>query len=162
MTWFGKYANIEDEPLIRAADIWRSAGFDVAIHDDVESMIWKKLIMNVAYSGTSCVTGLTIGQIIDTPHAWNIARACSEEAVALSKVLGIELDLVDPISHVKTLGGKIPDARPSMLLDLLDGRRGEIDAINGAISRLGAELGIPTPVNDILVEIVKAKESWLQ
>ncbi len=161
VTWFGKYAGLSDELLDRSADIWRSSGFKVAIHDDVRSMIWKKLIMNVAFSGTSCVTGLTIGQIIDNAHAWKVARGCSEEAVAVCRAQGVDLGIADPIAHVKSLGGKIPNARPSMLLDSMAGRRGEIDAINGAISRLGAELGVPTPINDIVVAIVKAKESLI-
>jgi 2-dehydropantoate 2-reductase len=41
------------------------------------------------------------------------------------------------------------------------GRRGEVDAINGAISRLGAELGVPTPVNDVVVKLIRARESLL-
>lgn len=162
VTWFGKYAHIPDDRLESAAAVWTSAGFDVAIHDDVKSMVWKKLIMNVAYSGTSCLTGLTIGQIINEANAWNVARACSEEAVAVARALKIDLDLADPIDHVKSLGGKIPDARPSMLLDSLAGRRGEIDAINGAISRLGAELGVRTPVNDVVVALIRAKETLLE
>src|SRR5690606_7950212 len=113
------------------------------------------------FSGTSCTTGLTIGQILGNENAWKVARGCSEEAVAVCKALGIDLGLADPIAHVQGLGGKIPNARPSMLLDSLAGRHGEIDAINGAISRLGAELGVPTPVNDVVVAIVKARESLL-
>src|SRR5690606_14916663 len=74
---------------------------------------------------------------------------------------GIDLGIADPIAHVQNLGGKIPNARPSMLLDSLAGRHGEIDAINGAISRLGAELGVSTPTNDVVVAIVKAKESLI-
>lgn len=161
VTWFGKYAGLSDEQLEGSADIWRSSGFKVALHDDVQSMVWKKLIMNVAFSGTSCATGMTIGQILGDANAWTVARGCSEEAVAVCKAQGITLGIDDPIAHVRNLGGKIPNARPSMLLDSLAGRRGEIDAINGAISRLGAKLGVPTPTNDVIVAIVKAKESLI-
>ncbi|NYT58823.1 2-dehydropantoate 2-reductase [Alcaligenaceae bacterium] len=161
VTWFGKHAGLPDGLLEESAQIWRSSGFKVALHDDVQSMIWKKLIMNVAFSGPSCVTGLTIGQILGNEHAWKVARACSQEAVAVCKAQGIDLGIADPIAHVQNLGGKIPNARPSMLLDSLAGRHGEIDAINGAISRLGAELGVSTPTNDVVVAIVKAKESLI-
>lgn len=161
VTWFGKYAGLSDEQLEGSADIWRSSGFKVALHDDVQSMVWKKLIMNVAFSGTSCATGLTIGQILGDANAWKVGRGCSEEAVAVCEAQGINLGIADPIAHVQSLGGKISNARPSMLLDSLAGRRGEIDAINGAISRLGAKLGVPTPTNDVVVAIVKAKESLI-
>jgi len=61
VTWFGAYAGLPRERLEASADVWRSSGFDVALHDDVSSMVWKKVIMNVAYSGTSGLTELTIG-----------------------------------------------------------------------------------------------------
>ena len=112
--------------------------------------------MNVAFSGTSCTTGLTIGEIIDDPDAWNVARGCAEEAIAVAHASGIKLDVGDPVAHVRKLGGKIPHAKPSMLLDYEAGRRCEIDAINGSIPRLGKPLGVPTPVNDTVVGTVRS------
>ena len=161
VTWFGSCAELPPEDLAASAEIWRSSGFRVALHDDIASMVWKKLIMNAAYSGTACLTGLTIGQIIANEDAWRIASACSREAVAVAGALGVNLDLPDPIGHVKHLGSKIPDARPSMLLDAMAGRRGEVDAINGAVSRLGAEVGVPTATNDMVVALIRAQESRL-
>jgi 2-dehydropantoate 2-reductase len=161
VTWFGSFAGLAADKLAASAEIWRSSGFQVALHDDVKSMVWKKVIMNVAYSGTSCLTGLTIGQIIENADAWRIASGCSQEAVRVAEALGVNLDLPDPLGHVRALGGKIPNARPSMLLDAMAGRRGEVDAINGAISRLGAETGVPTPMNDVVVSLIKARESTL-
>jgi 2-dehydropantoate 2-reductase len=162
VTWFGSFAGLSRGELAASAEIWRSSGFQVALHDDVKSMVWKKVIMNVAYSGTSCLTGLTIGQIIENPDAWRVASGCSQEAVRVAEALGVNLDLSDPLGHVKALGSKIPNARPSMLLDAMAGRRGEVDAINGAISRLGAETGVATPMNDVVVSLIKARESRLE
>ena len=65
----------------------------------------------------------------------------------------------DPIEHIQRLGGKIANARPSMLLDHLAQRRSEIDVINGSIPRLGAKAGVATPVNATVVALVKARES---
>jgi 2-dehydropantoate 2-reductase len=56
-------------------------------------------------------------------------------------------------------GEKIPGARPSMLLDHLAGRRSEIDVINGAVPRVGAEVGVPAPINETVVALVRARES---
>ena len=89
--------------------------------------------MNVAFSGTSCTTGLTVGEILEDNDAWGVARGCAEEAIAVAKASGVKLDVGDPIEHIRKLGGKIPGARPSMLLDYNAGRRCEVDAINGAI-----------------------------
>ena len=130
----------------------------MALFQDIKQMVWEKLIMNVTFSGTSCITELTIGQIMDDPDAWQVARGCAEEAVAVARAAGVRLDVGDPIEHIRKLGGKIPNARPSMLLDYLARRRGEIDAINGSIPRLGKPLGVQTPVNDTVVSLVRARE----
>jgi 2-dehydropantoate 2-reductase len=161
MIRFGAYAGLPLERLRSSAAIWESAGFTVALFDDLQRMVWEKLIMNVAFSGTSCATGLRIGEILDDPDAWSVARACAEEAVAVAHAAGVALEVGDPIEHVRRLGGKIAGAKPSMLLDFEAGRRCEIDAINGSIPRLGAALGVPTPVNDTVVRLVRSRERAL-
>lgn len=158
MIRFGAFAGLPRQPLEASAAVWESSGFKVTLFDDIKRMVWEKLIMNVTFSGTSCTTELTIGEIMQDPDAWKVARGCAEEAIAVAYAAGIKLDVGDPIEHIRKLGGKIPNARPSMLLDYLAKRRGEIDAINGSIPRLGKQFGVPTPVNETVVGIVKARE----
>jgi 2-dehydropantoate 2-reductase len=158
MIRFGAFAGLPTQHLQASAKIWESAGFKVQLFDDIERMVWEKLIMNVTFSGSCCTTGLTIGEVMADPDAWAVARACAEEAVAVARAKNIALDVGDPIAHIRKLGGKIPDARPSMLLDYNARRRCEIDAINGSIPRLGRQCGVATPVNAAIVGIVKARE----
>jgi 2-dehydropantoate 2-reductase len=60
---------------------------------------------------------------------------------------------------MRAFGEKIPGARPSMVLDHLAGRRSEIHVINGAVPRVGAEVGVPAPTNETVVALVRALES---
>ena len=60
---------------------------------------------------------------------------------------------------MKAFGQKIPGARPSMLLDHMAGRPAEVDNINGAICREGAAADVPTPVNDVVVALLRGRES---
>ncbi len=159
MIRFGALDGLPMADLEGSAEIWRSAGFKVALFEDVRRMVWEKLIMNVCFSGTTCATGLTIGEVMANPSAWSVAEGCCREAIAVAKAAGITLDVGDPIEHVRKLGSKIPNARPSMLLDYNLGRRGEVDAINGSIPRLAKQYAIPTPVNDTVVAIIKAREA---
>ena len=159
MIRFGAFAGLPTRLLRASARIWESAGFTVSLFDDVTRMAWEKLIMNVAFSGTSCTTGLTIGEVMADPNAWSVAQGCAREAIAVAGAANVRLEVGDPIEHIRKLGGKIPNARPSMLLDYNAGRRGEVDAINGSIPRLGKRYGIPTPVNETVVAIIKARES---
>ena len=121
-------------------------------------MVWEKLILNVAFSGTACLTGLTIGEILASELGWSVARACAEEAVAVARAAGITLDVGEPIEHVRRLGGKIAGARPSALLDHLAQRRSEIEAINGSNPRVGQPLGVAAPVNAAVVALVRLRE----
>src|SRR5919206_394339 len=76
-----------------------------------------------------------------------------------SRAKGIAVEIEDPVAYVKAFGEKIPNARPSMLLDHMAGRRSEIDVINGAVPRVGREVGIETPVNATVSNLVRARES---
>jgi len=159
MVRFGAYAGLPRARLSASAAIWESAGFKVALFDDLRRMVWEKLIMNVTFSGTCCLTGMTIGEVMANADAWHVARGCAEEAVAVASAAGIRLEVGNPIEHIRHLGGRIVNARPSMLLDHLARRRSEIDVINGAIPREGRKVGVPTPVNDTVVAPVKAREA---
>ena len=158
MIRFGAYADLPAEDLERGAEVWRSSGFQVRTFTDVDQMVWEKFIMNVTFSGTTCLTGLTIGEVMEHEESWSVARACAEEAVAVARAKGVHLDVGDPIEHIRALGSKIPHARPSMLLDRLAKRPSEIDAINGAVVTQGRLVGVPTPVNEVVSNLVRAHE----
>lgn len=158
MIRFGAYSTLPTEDLERGADVWRSSGFTVRLFADSEQMVWEKFIMNVAFSGTTCATGLTIGQVMSNDTSWWVARSCAEEAIAVARAKGVHLDVGDPLEHVKALGSKIPNARPSMLLDATLHRRCEVDSINGAVVAEGRKLGIPTPVNEAVTNLIRARE----
>jgi 2-dehydropantoate 2-reductase len=79
-------------------------------------------------------------------------------AFAVARASGIQLDFDDPSTYVREFGSKMPDARPSMLLDLLAGRPCEVDVINGAIPPAAATVGLDAPVNGAVAALVRAKE----
>jgi 2-dehydropantoate 2-reductase len=147
-------------PRVEAiAQVWRAAGFNVQTDDDVDRVIWEKLICNVSFSGPCAVLGCTIGEVIADRHAWTVASRCGQEAFEVARALDVSLGFDDVGSYVRNFGLKIPGARPSMLLDLMAGRRSEIDFINGAIPRAGRKTGVATPFNAAVTALVKAREA---
>jgi 2-dehydropantoate 2-reductase len=142
----------------RIAEVWREAGFSVRTDDDVDRLVWEKLICNVCFSGTCTVLGRTIGEVLDDPHAWSVASACAREAYDVAVASGIALSFDDPVAYTAAFGERIRDARPSMLLDRLAGRPSEIDFINGAIPPRAAAMGLAAPVNATITALVKAGE----
>jgi 2-dehydropantoate 2-reductase len=142
----------------RIAEIWRAAGFTVQVEDDVERLVWEKLICNACFSGTCTVLERTIGEVLDDPHAWSVASACAGEAYEVAIASGVAVGVDDPVAYASAFGQRIRDARPSMLLDRLAGRPTEIDAINGAILPRAATLGLVVPANAVITALVKAGE----
>ncbi len=155
----GEFAGGLTPRLAKVSQLWEKAGFKVLQFADIHRMIWEKLICNIAFSGPCTLTGLTIGEACQNPDAFSISAACATEAFSLARAKNIGINIDDPVAYIREFGSKIPGARPSMLLDHTAGRRSEIDVINGAASRLGAELGIPTPVNSTVAGLVRAREA---
>jgi 2-dehydropantoate 2-reductase len=147
--------------LAKIANLWDDAGFNVKTFDDIHLLVWEKLICNVCFSGTCAITEMTIGEVMADENAWRVASGCATEAFYVGKARGVHIDFDDPVDYVYNFGAKIPDARPSMLLDHLEGRPGEIDVINGAIPVEGKKVGVPTPFNTVVSALVRAKERRL-
>lgn len=144
--------------LEAVAEAWRSGGFKVKTFDDIDQLVWEKLICNVCFSGTCAVTERTIAEVMNDPDTWEVASGCAKEAFNVAKARGIRVDISDPVQYVRDFGSKIPNARPSMLLDHMAGRMSEIEAINGAIPVAAKALGIAAPYNTVISSLVRAKE----
>ena len=142
-------------------EAWRSAGFRVKLFDDIDQLVWEKLLCNCAYSGPCGIAERTVGEVMNDPDLARISAACATEGFAVAKKKGIKLGFDDPVAYVRDFGSKIPNARPSVLLDLLAKRKSEIDVINGSIPRVARELGLQAPTNETLTALVLAKERQL-
>ena len=147
--------------LEKVADAWRGAGFRVKVFDDIAQLVWEKLICNCAYSGPCGLTDHTIAEVMNDPGLARVSAACATEAYEVARKKKIKLGFDDPVAYVRDFGSKIPDARPSVLLDLMAKRKSEIEVINGSIPRVGSEVGLAAPVNDTLTALVLDKERRL-
>ena len=145
--------------LEKLAELWRGAGFNVKAFEDIDQLIWEKILCNVTFSAPCTVFDCTAGELMGNPARWNIALGCAQEVYALGRAKGIAFSFEDPAEYVTVFGARMPDARPSMLLDHHARCSSEIDAINGMTLVLGQELGLPTPYNEVLTTIVKTHEA---
>ena len=138
--------------LKKVEDLWRGAGFNVKVFDDIDKLVWEKLLCNCAYSGPCAIAECTIGEVMADPELSRVSAACATEGFAVAQERKIRLGFTDPVAYVRDFGAKIPHARPSVLLDLLAKRKSEIGVINGSI---------PRPANQTLTALVQAKERRL-
>lgn len=157
----GEFDGPITERLRKVEALWSGAGFRVKLFDDIDQLVWEKLLCNCAYSGLCGITELTIGDIMADPDLSKLSAACATEGFQVARKKGIKLGFDDPVAYVRDFGSKIPKARPSVLLDLMARRKSEIDVINGSIPRVGAAVGVDAPVNDTVTRLVRAKERAL-
>ena len=140
------------------ARVWQEAGFNVQANADINQLIWDKFVCNVTYSAPCTVFNNTIGELMSDPHAWGIAKRCAEEAFEAGCARGIRFTFEEIVPYVTAFGENMPDARPSMLLDHLDHRKSEIDAINGMVPVVAREVGTLAPYNEVVSEIIRSRE----
>jgi len=146
------------ERLEHITGVWQQAGFNAKAFADIDQLIWGKYICNVAFSGPCTVFDCTLGELMADPARWAIAKGCALEVQTLGQARGIKFNFDDPVEYITDFGHKMPDARPSMLLDHHARHPSEIDAINGMAVELGRELGISTPYNEVLTALIRERE----
>ena len=142
------------------ADALIRGGADIVVMEDARGALWTKLIFNSASNAMGALTRLPHGVACDQPGVRQVMRALVDEGKAVAAALGIALDS-DPDALIDFGREKAYQHPPSMLTDVLNERATEIDALNGGIAQLGKELGVATPLNAAMVEIIKGLEySW--
>ncbi len=133
---------------------------------------WSKLLINAAFSGMSAVLGCTFGEAAGPRDSRRVVQALIKECIDVCAKGGIRIEPVQGKDIVKLLDYTNPlkkvfsyliipiairkhaKLKASMLQDLEKGKLTEVDAINGAVSAFGQKVGVPTPANDCVVEII--------
>jgi len=176
----GEWASrrVDQLALQLAADL-RQAGFVVRLYTDARSMKWSKLLLNLIGNATSAILDLNTMQVFADKRLFSIEMASLREAMKVARAQGIRfvglpgypvpllaaaarllpLPLLQPLLIPLVAKGR-GSKMPSLHIDLANGkRRSEIDELNGAVARIGAQLSIPTPANGFLLETFKALQS---
>lgn len=138
---------------------------------------WSKLLINATFSGLGTVMGGKFGTVSGTKDGRNVAIRCIKECIDVGYAAGITFAPVQGKDITKLFyykGGfkraigkllipiamkKHREIEPSMLQDLKHGKPCEIEAINGVVCEWGRKCGVPTPINDRIVEVVKKEQA---
>jgi 2-dehydropantoate 2-reductase len=147
--------------LAALVDLLTQAGFETHIEENIEDLVWSKLIINVGINALTALTGLYNGQLLDTDDIRTLMADLVDEAVQVARAKGITLTYADPQQAVKEVAQKTARNRSSMLQDFDRHKRSEIDFINGAIVREAEALNIPVPVNRAVTRLVRTLDAKL-
>ena len=152
----------ESEKTKRIAALFARASVPCRISENIQGELWTKLVWNCPLNAVSALGRAKYGSIASSPDAWKVVETAVYEVLAVARAARIHPPgLEDPkvaLAGALKIATQMAEALSSTGQDLNRGKRTEIDSLNGYISRRGAELGVPTPVNQALYALVKLAE----
>lgn len=149
--------SVEDHPRLPPLITGlKKAGFKVKIAPDVDSLIWRKIIINVAINPLTAIFGVPNGKLLESQSALALMGQAVWEVEKIAESQGIEIGFDDPLALAKDVARRTASNRSSMLQDVSRGAPTEIEAICGAVVRAGQEKDISTPINQALTYLVKS------
>lgn len=155
-------SEIDTSRIVKIADAFTEAGIPAEATREIQKFIWGKVLYNCCLNALSALLEVSYGRLSEFAEAREIIAVVIEEVFTVAKRQGVTLAWDSPSEYQRHLFGQLVPAtyshHASMLYDVRHGKRTEIDSLNGAITRLGTEMGLRTPVNQMLTRLVKAKE----
>jgi 2-dehydropantoate 2-reductase len=155
---FGDRSRIS--PRVQAiADVMTAADIQVAPVADARVPIWDKFVYLAAFSGFTGAARLAIGHIWQHPHAQETFYATCREVAAIAKAEGVTIS-ANRFDTLKEYMENIPPTtRSSLLIDLEQGKRIEVEALQGAAVRRAKKHGVPVPILSLLYAVLKPWEN---
>jgi 2-dehydropantoate 2-reductase len=140
----------------RIADAFSTAGVAVETSSRIWARLWHKFMFICAMSGVSALTRLTLREIFDVPESRDLYLAVMEEVASVARASGVDLpqsaasDALENLERMPML-----PLRGSMAVDLMAGRRMELDVLNGTVVEYGRRLGVDVPMNLAIYRALK-------
>lgn len=161
-TFIGCVEGENEEEVKEILAIFNKAGIETELKPNIEEIMWDKLLVNVGINGLTAILEIENGKLLEMEETQKLMGSLVAEAEEVARHENIKISHKLPLEHVKSVAKATGNNQSSMLQDLKRGRKTEIEYINGAIVRKGHSLGVPTPYNETVELLVKAKEkSWL-
>lgn len=153
------------KPLAKMREALQESGIPCQTTDSIIEAIWAKVLYNAALNGLSTLLEVPYGVLLEREVTRQLMEAVVHEAYRVIEERGILLRPETARAYRDLLFDQLipltATHRSSMLQDLRRGKASEIEALNGALVRLGQQAGIPTPVNALITRLVHAKERFM-
>lgn len=143
---------------VHVAQLLSAAGLTASVAYDIRPHLWGKLVANAAINPVAALLNRPNGIILDDPNAAEIARSLAQEAAGVASALRIALPFNDPWNYVRSIVEQTAGLQNSMLVDLAQGTKTENDHISGAVVAAGRRAALPTPYNDTMFRLIRARE----
>ena len=154
-TIIGELNGAMPQRIQQIAQTFREAGMETELSDNVYGLVWDKLLVNVGINALTGITKLLNGELLEHPEIVELLEDAVSEGKEVALAQGIKLGFPDPVAHTKDVCKATATNKSSMLQDVLNHKKTEIDMINGAVVREGKKVNIATPVNKTLTNLIK-------
>ncbi len=158
-TYIGPFERTGREEAGRVVAAFEESGLPSHLVEDIRGELWLKAIVNACINPLTALLRVPNGYVLETGATRQIVRDVIRESVEVAGRYDVDLDTDAVFERVASVVRGTAENRSSMLQDLERGRRTEIDAINGAIARLGGERDQRAPTNALLAQLIVAAES---
>ncbi|KAM9998576.1 hypothetical protein ACTFIY_008220 [Dictyostelium cf. discoideum] len=142
-------------------DILNESGISSDISDDLEGLVWNKVVANAAINPLSAVLGVSNGQLLENEYSKNLMKKIIIEALSVCKAKNISLpygeDSDEAFKYVADIVLKTSANYSSMLQDILRGQPTEVNSINGVIVKEGEKLDLNVSHNKMIMEMVLSR-----
>ncbi len=139
----------------RLVELWRKAGVEASISDDIQATLWTKFLFLATNAALTCLARQPAGVVYHDPLLLDLAERSIAEIATIAEAEGVRLAPDAKAEALAILQSFPPDVVASMRQDLDAGRRLELEGISGTIVRLGRKHGLPTPVHDVAYACLK-------
>ena len=156
---FGELDGLNTERSRSLQSTLKDAGINAELHPKIRTALWEKFVAICAINGVFSLARLPAGPICECPTTWELLRLTMEEGISVAREVGISLPTDFTHNNREVLKSYKPWTRPSMLVDLVAGRRLELEALNGTLCKLGREKEVETPVNNTIYMALKPYEN---
>lgn len=140
----------------RIASLFRRSGIEARTTDDLNALIWKKLLVNAAINPLTAILGVRNGALPDSAAARAIMSLAVDEVVKICDKKAMRPLFPDPLEKALSVARDTADNISSMLADVRAGKKTEIEEISGAVAREAAAVSLRAPVNQTLAHLVAA------
>jgi len=155
---FGERDDRPSERLERLLRAFVEAGVNAQIPGNIGVSVWEKFLFIASLAGMGAATRVPAGTLRSVPETRRLLEQAMAEVADVARSRGVRLP-ADATTRTMAFIDALPEgATASMQRDIMGGRPSELEATAGAVSRLGAQAGVPTPVNDFLYRILLPQE----
>lgn len=138
---------------------FEAAGIMSEVPDDIVAALWQKFSFNAPTGGMGAVTRAPIGVLRSVPQTRAMLESALEELVAVGRARGVALPEDAAKNILAVIDNLPPESTTSMQRDIMEGKPSELEAWNGALVRLGREVGVPTPTHEFIYNALLPMES---